>query len=154
MIGPRGVVAGTRIVLGLAAVCLAVLMLAPAFQGAERYFALTDSQAHAIAFYGLTLFSLLAAPRVRRNDLALAMVAIGAAMELAQSVTGRSASFSDLAADSIGVFVAWAPTQVERVRRLARMHPYLSFAEIRAMDRRRRSPIAITIAGETAEKAG
>jgi VanZ family protein len=153
MIGPRGVVAGARIFLGLAALCLAALMLAPAFQGAERYFGLTDGEAHAIAFYGLTLISILAAPRVRRNDLALAMVAIGAAMELAQSVTGRSASFSDLAADSIGVFAAWAPTQVERVRRLARVHPYLSFAEIRAIDRRRTSPLVAPIAGKVVERA-
>lgn len=151
MIGPRSIVVGARAVLGLGAVCLAGLMLAPAFQGAERYFGLTDSEAHAIAFYGLTVLTILAAPRMRRNDLALAMVAIGAAMEVAQSFTGRDASFSDLFADSIGVLAAWAPTQVERVRRLARAHPYLSFAEIRAMDRRRKAP-AIA-AADGAERA-
>ena len=125
-----------RGLLGLGALCVAVLMLGP-FQGAEQMFRLTDFEAHAIAFYGLACLCFLAGPKMRRNDIAIVIVALGAAAEVAQGVTGRSASFIDLAADMVGVFAAWAPTEIERLRRLAREHPDRRFSDLRRVDRRR-----------------
>ena len=120
---------------------VALLMLAPMFQGAEQMFGLTDKQAHGLAFYVATLTAMLSLPRMRRTDLALAMLALGAAAEMAQAITGRSASFTDLSADAVGIFAAWAPSQVERLRYLSRNYPYRTFAEIRAGDRRRSQPV-------------
>lgn len=137
MFRPAHIVIGARAVLALGGACLAALMLMPMFSGAEGHFGFTDKQAHALAFYVFTSIGFLAAPRMRRNDLAIAAVAIGAAMEVAQAVTGRDGNFPDLAADSVGVLFAWGPTQIERIRGLVRSHPGLSFRQIRALDRRR-----------------
>jgi hypothetical protein len=97
-------------------------MLGP-FQGAERHFGLNDFAAHALAFYGLACLCFLAGPRLRRNDLALALVALGAAAEVAQGVVGRDASVHDVLADSLGVLAAWTPSRIETLRRLACEHP-------------------------------
>lgn len=98
---------------GGAIVC--ILMLGP-FQGAERHFGLNDFAAHVIAFYGLACLCFMAGPRLRRNDLALVLLAVGAASEVAQAMVGRSASFQDLAADGLGVLTAWLPSQIETLR--------------------------------------
>lgn len=135
MLTPSQISISARGLLCLGALVIVVLMLGP-FQGAERHFGLNDFAAHAIAFYGLTALCFLAGPRLRRNDIALVLVALGAAMEVAQGVTGRSASFHDLAADAVGVFAAWAPAQIETLRRLAREHPHLRLNEL--PDRRAR----------------
>jgi VanZ family protein len=102
----------------LAVGCLigAVLMLGP-FQGAERHLLLPDKAAHAIAFFLFTLLSFLAAPRLRKNDLALVALALASASEVAQSVVGRSASMEDLMADAAGIFAAWALMWAAQVRR-------------------------------------
>jgi hypothetical protein len=105
---------------GAATVC--VLMLGP-FQGAERYFGLNDVAAHAVAFYALACLCFMAGPRLRRNDLALMLVGLGAAAEVAQAVVGRDASVHDVLADSLGVLAAWTPSQIETLRRLACEHP-------------------------------
>jgi len=91
-------------------------MLGP-FQGAERHLMLSDKEAHVIAFFTLTLLAVLAAPQLRKNDLALMAITLGAAAELAQSFVGRSAGFDDLLADAVGVFAVWAPMQAVEVRR-------------------------------------
>jgi VanZ family protein len=108
-------------------------MLGP-FQGAERHFGLNDFAAHAIAFYGLACLCFLAGPRLRRNDLALVLLALGAAAEVAQAAVGRSASFHDLAADAVGILAAWAPSQIETLRTLARERPHQPLRR-RASDR-------------------
>jgi VanZ family protein len=108
-----------RLTLALGSAAAAFLMLGP-FQGAEERLMLTDKQAHAIAFFALTALSFLAAPRMRKTDLALAAVAIGAAMEIAQLCVGRSGSVLDLSADAVGVFMAWAPAHFESIRRRSR----------------------------------
>ena len=140
MFTPNQISLAARSLLMLGGLCMAVLMLGP-FQGAERYFGLTDFEAHAVAFYGLCALCFLAGPRMRRNDIAIVILALGAAAEVAQSVTGRSASFSDLAADMVGVLAAWAPTQIERLRQLAREHPHSRFRELGR--RARRAPAAV-----------
>jgi VanZ family protein len=91
------------------------LMLGP-FQDAERLVLLTDKEAHVIAFFALCLLAFLAAPRLRKDDLTLAALALAAASELAQAFVGRTAGFDDLLADAIGIALAWAPMQVAQVR--------------------------------------
>lgn len=109
-----------RAALALGSAVAVFLMLGP-FQGAERLLLLSDKQAHAIAFFTLTSLSFLAAPRVRKTDLALSALALGAAVEVAQLSVGRSASVLDLSADAVGVFMAWAPAHFESIRRRARV---------------------------------
>lgn len=115
---------------------LLVLTLGP-FQGLESRFGLSDTAAHLTAFYIITLLAFAVAPRQRRTDLALATLGLGVLIELAQGVVGRSLSLTDLLADAVGVGAATAPAWVEQLRHLARRHPYLSFADARAADRRR-----------------
>jgi VanZ family protein len=119
-----------RIALFLGAATVGVLLLGP-FQGAERLVHLSDKQAHALAFFGLTMVSFVAGPRVRRGDLALALVALAAASEVAQFCVGRDGSLGDVLADAAGVLLAWAPTQVMAVRARAR-------AAVPPVERRRR----------------
>ncbi|AQR63374.1 hypothetical protein BZG35_05550 [Brevundimonas sp. LM2] len=112
-------------------------MLGP-FQGAEKAFGLTDTMAHAIAFYALSMGLFLCFPRWRRTDLAIVAMAIGVAVEVLQGMTGRSASVHDLLADGAGVLAATLPGLVERLRHQVRSNPYMSFADIRRYDRRTR----------------
>lgn len=101
--------------LAVGLVAAGALMLGP-FQGAERAFGLSDKEAHALAFFALTLTACLAAPRLRKDDLALAALALAGASELAQGVVGREAGVGDLVADALGVFLAWAPMQAAQMR--------------------------------------
>jgi VanZ family protein len=123
----------------LCVVAAAVLMLGP-FQGAEGAFGLSDTEAHAIAFYGLTVGLFLSVPRTRRTDLALVAFGFGALIEIVQSQVGRSMSLSDLAADSVGIAAALAPGMIERLRHQVRANPYLSFRQIAQRERRVRRP--------------
>jgi VanZ family protein len=99
-----------------------------------------DTVAHGLLFYALTLVLLAALPRSRSMELVLAMMAIGAASEVAQAMVGREMSFNDFAGDSVGVLAAYAPVMVGRLRELVRSHPHVSFAELRRQDRRRAAP--------------
>jgi VanZ family protein len=114
---------------------LLVLTVGP-FQGLESRFGLSDTAAHLAAFYIITLLAFAVAPRSRRTDLALATLGLGVLIELAQGVVGRSLSLTDLLADAVGVGAATAPAWVEQLRHLARRHPFLSFPEALAADRR------------------
>jgi hypothetical protein len=127
-----------RFLLAGGVLTLVPAMLLPSLQGAEAALGLTDKHAHALAFYFLTMTSFVASPRLRRSDLALAAIALGAAMEVAQLVVGREAGVGDVVANATGVALAWAPGALDDIRRLARKHPGRSFAEIKALDRRRR----------------
>ena len=86
---------------------LLALMLAPrgTVEGSDLIW---DKAAHFIAF-GLILWSLgVLFRRLPRTWAALAAVAIGAAVEVAQRFTDRDPSWSDLFADSLGVAAALA----------------------------------------------
>jgi VanZ family protein len=146
---PSDLPAAARALLVLGGLFAAVLMLVPALRGAETALGLNDKQAHAAAFYIFCLAAFLAAPRMRRNDIALAALALGAGAEVAQLVTGRSASFGDLMADAVGIGLAWAPAQIEQLRRLAREHPGKTFRQIRDGDRRRPAAPAASPLAET-----
>src|SRR5689334_3759730 len=82
-----------------------------------------DTVAHALLFYGLSTLMLGALPRSRTFDLALALVAIGAASEVAQGLVGRDMELGDWIADSLGVGAAFLPTVIARFRALARLFP-------------------------------
>ena len=136
MFKPVHFVAAARIALLVGALTVAVLTLGP-FQGAESHFGLTDKEAHAIAFGGLLAVSFLAFPRMRRNDLALAALVLGGAVEVAQILAHRDGNVPDWLADAVGILVVYGAGMIETVRKLAREYGELSFAEIFAMDRRR-----------------
>jgi hypothetical protein len=75
---------------------------------------------------------------MRRNDLAIAAVMLGASVEVAQMFTSdRSASIFDLLADTAGVSVVYLASHIENVRALARKRGSARFADIAAQDRRR-----------------
>lgn len=119
---------------------LTILLLGP-FHGLERAVHLTDKEAHAIAFFCVTVGLFAIAPRWRRTDLALFALTFGIAIELAQALTGRSASVSDLTADGFGILAALIPGLVERLRHDVRNSPDLTFADIQAADRRGARPL-------------
>lgn len=130
-----------RICLALLSITVAVLVLGP-FSGAEQAFGLTDKEAHIIAFFALTLMLQLAFPRVRRTDLALGVLVLGALIEVAQLFTGRSASVGDWLADLIGVSVATLPSYAETFRHFVRQGGRAP----------RRRPKDMARAGETARR--
>jgi VanZ family protein len=137
MLTPNHVVTTARAVLVAGSLTAAVLMLGP-WQGLEQGFGLSDEAAHAIAFGGLVAVSFLAFPRMRRNDLALAAVLLGASVEVAQLFTAyRSGTISDLLADTAGVGVVYLASHIENLRAMARQRGSATFAEIAAQDRRR-----------------
>jgi hypothetical protein len=137
MLTPNHVVTTARAALIGGGMTAAVLMLGP-WPGLEHVFGLSDKAAHAIAFGSLLAVSFLAFPRMRRNDLALAAVLLGASVEVAQLFTAdRSASFADLGADSLGVGVVYFASHFEALRALARQRGGASFHEIAAQHRRR-----------------
>lgn len=109
-----------RLCLVLLAITIGILVLGP-FSQAEESLGLTDKEAHIIAFFGLTVMMQLAFPRVRRMDMALGVLLLGAMIEVAQLFTGRSASVGDWLADLIGVAVATIPSYAETFRHFARL---------------------------------
>ena len=137
MLTPNHVVTTARAVLVAGALTAAVLMLGP-WPGLEHVFGLSDKAAHALCFGGLVAVSFLAFPRMRRNDLALAAVLLGASVEVAQLfTTDRSGSILDLLADTAGVGAVLLTSHIENLRTLARQRGSATFAEIAAQDRRR-----------------
>jgi len=104
-----------RLAVALGFTLLIVLLLGP-FQGLETHLGLSDKTAHAAAFYVLTLGVFASLPGIRRTDLALWVLALAAATEIAQGFTGRSASLEDLLADAAGIVIAVVPAMVERLR--------------------------------------
>lgn len=156
MLTPNHVVTTARVVLVGGAVTAAVLMLGP-WPGLEHVFGLSDKAAHALAFGGLLAVSFLAFPRMRRNDLALAAILLGASVEVAQLFTeDRSASFADLGADCLGVAAIYFASHIEALRALARQRGGATFREIAAQDRRRgarrRAPAIKTAAASSSAR--
>lgn len=137
MLTPNHVVTAAKAVLFVGAGTAVTLMLGP-YQGLEQVFGLSDKAAHALAFGGLTAVSFLAFPRMRRNDLAVAAILLGASIEVAQFFAHRSASVTDLAADAVGVAVVYLASHIEAVRRDARERGAMDFADISAQKNRRR----------------
>ncbi|WP_297506563.1 VanZ family protein [uncultured Caulobacter sp.] len=136
MLKPVHFVAAARLTLLGGSLTVAVLTLGP-FQGAEAIFGLSDKAAHAIAFGGLLAVSFLAFPRMRRHDLAVAALVMGAAVEVAQIFAHRDGNLPDWLADAAGILTVYGASMIETVRSLARQQGQLTFAQIAARDRRR-----------------
>lgn len=108
-----------RFCLVLAAGVCAIGMIGP-FQGVEEALIPWDKAAHFVAFYGLTTLLFLAFPFRRRIDLACMAALAGAAIELAQAMSGRDADAGDILANSLGVCAVLGPTFIEPLRALSR----------------------------------
>ena len=92
---------------GLAMGAVTVLALLPIEHLQMPVFDWWDKAQHALAFWVLTGWALLLWPKAAMR-VALGMLAYGACLELAQWAVGwRFAEWVDLAADAVGVFVAW-----------------------------------------------
>ncbi|MDG2530621.1 VanZ family protein [Caulobacter endophyticus] len=155
MLTPNHVVTAAKAVLFLGAATAMTLMLGP-FQGLEEAFGLNDKAAHALAFGGLTSVAFLAFPKMRRNDLAIAAILLGASAEIAQLFAHRSASFTDFAADVAGIAVVYLASHIESVRRDARERGAMRFSDISAQRqrrRRRRSSVVMPTTGATESEA-
>ena len=91
----------------LAMVAVTVLALLPIEHLQMPVFDWWDKAQHALAFVVLTGWALLLLPYAAMH-VALGMLAYGAGLELAQWAVGwRFAEWADLAADAVGVVVAW-----------------------------------------------
>lgn len=104
-----------RACFALIIIAVSILVFGP-FQGAESGFGLTDKEAHALAFYTLTALGLLAAPRVRKSDVVLGLLAFGAFIEVVQSFIGRDGDVFDWLADGLGIMMAYLPMMFEKAR--------------------------------------
>jgi len=133
---PRQLVSALRLGTVLALLGLTVLLLGP-FQGLVHVFQVSEREAHALAFFGVTLALFATLPRWRRTDLALVALSFATLTEIGQSLTGRSMSLTDLAWDGIGILAALLPGMVERLRHYVRTNPDVNFASLRASDQRR-----------------
>lgn len=122
---------------GVAAGMAAVIALAGPFRYEDLGLPFPDTVAHAVLFYGVTLAMLTALPRSRASEIAVVAVLLGAISEVVQAFFGRQMSWQDFLADAAGVAVAYGPVAITRLRELARTHPHETFAEIRALDRRK-----------------
>jgi len=96
------------------AVCV-IGMVGP-FQGVEKALVPWDKAAHFLAFYGLTALLMAAFPKRRRLDLVYLAIFAGAAIEVAQLISGRDFGLGDLAADAAGAFAVWAPMWLQSLR--------------------------------------
>jgi VanZ family protein len=92
---------------GLAMGAVTVLALLPIEHLQMPVFDWWDKAQHALAFVVLTGWASLLWPHAAMR-VALGMLAYGAGLEVAQWAVGwRFAEWADLAADAVGVFVAW-----------------------------------------------
>ena len=121
---------------GIAAGLAALIALTGPFHYKDLGLPFPDTVAHGLLFYGLSVLMFGALPRSRMWDLAWALLALGAASEIAQAVVGRQMSLNDFLGDAVGVGAAFLPTLMGQLRTLVRSQPHTSFTELRAKDRR------------------
>lgn len=133
---PNRLIALLRLTAAVAVIGLTILFLGP-FTYLLDVFQVSDREAHALIFFGVTVGLFAIAPRTRRTDLALTALGLGVLIELAQGLTGRSVSLLDLAANGVGILAALVPGWIEQLRHHARKSPDIAFADLRAADRRR-----------------
>lgn len=101
----------------LAMVAVTTLALLPVEHLQLPVFDWWDKAQHALAFAVLTGWALLLWPQWA-GRVVLGMLAFGAGIELAQWAVGwRFAEWADLAADAVGVLVAWVMIFSRQMRR-------------------------------------
>ena len=103
---PRLVLPVLRACAALGTACLLYLLLAPRLPDGTQ--GIPDWLAHTMAFAAILWAFWIWAPRVSLLVLSLVVLALGAAVELIQPLTGRSASWTDLGADLIGILLCAA----------------------------------------------
>jgi VanZ family protein len=135
---PRHIVPVARGALVVGVLAVAALTIGP-FAGAEEILGVSDKVAHALAFGALLTVAFFAFPFRRRFDMMLIALAIGAAVEIAQTYVARSSSLADWVADAVGIYGVYVISMIERWRWMIREQGSLTFAEIAAMDARRAS---------------
>jgi VanZ family protein len=121
---------------GLLGGVAALIALTGPFTYSQLGLPFPDTVAHALLFYGLGALMLGALPRSRTSDLAAALVGLGIASEIAQSLVGREMSLHDFAGDLAGATLVFLPVYAGRFRELVRTHPHITFAELSRMNRR------------------
>jgi VanZ family protein len=132
---PKKLLSGLRFA-GILGGLAALIALTGPFRYDELGLPFPDTVAHALLFYGLGALMLGALPRSRTSDLLSALVGLGIASEVAQSLVGREMSLHDFAGDLAGAALVFLPVYVGRFRELVRTHPDITFADLRRMDRR------------------
>jgi len=75
-----------------------------------------DKFGHFVVFFLLGPLAVAAFPRLSLGWTILALLVIGTALELGQTVTGREASLEDLAANVLGVLAGMFPLGAYRLR--------------------------------------
>lgn len=133
MLKPVHLVAAARLALLIGSLVVAGTMLG-AFQD---LWGLSGGKARAIVFGGLLALSFLAFPDRRRNDLAIAVLVLSAALEAARTIGHPAGAFADWFADAAGVAAVYGIGMIETVRKLARDHGEMSFAWIAEREGRR-----------------
>lgn len=75
-----------------------------------------DKVSHLLIIYGVTLLAIVSFPGVKALHAAAAVGAVAAAVEIAQAMglMAGSAQASDLAADILGIGMAWLPIAAAR----------------------------------------
>jgi VanZ family protein len=114
LVSPSKILLSARLLTVFAGAVATVLLLGP-FHAPDGW----DKVAHATMFYGFTLLALVCLPWNRKTDIIAAVIAIAAASEIAQGVTGRDMSLFDWLADAAGAIVAAVPVYVARLRQVA-----------------------------------
>jgi VanZ family protein len=137
----RSIVILARAGLITAGIAIFVAMVGP-FEHIENEIVPWDKAGHFMAFYVIAAVSLIAFPKVRRGDMALGIVAFAILTEVGQWFVGRDFELGDIAANVLGMVAALAPSYFERLRFYARRAPFHSFADINALDPRRREEAA------------
>lgn len=85
-----------------------VLSLTPVQHLPPQVFDVWDKAQHALAFAVLAVLARLAWPQAHTATVALALLAHGAAIEVAQAATGwRHGDVADWIADAVGVALGW-----------------------------------------------
>ncbi len=98
-----------RVVFWALVLAVSALSLTPVEHLPPQVFDLWDKAQHALAFAALTVAGRLAYPALGWPMLAAALLAHGAAIEVAQAATGwRYGEWADWMADAVGVGLGWA----------------------------------------------
>jgi hypothetical protein len=111
-----------RGLLGLA-VLAAGAVAAGVMQRPGALFTPWSAELHFAAFYAAAFIAFAALPGSRRNDIALALIVLGALAEIARGVVGRDLNIGWILAEAAGVLAVQAPTYLEALRAAMRDNP-------------------------------
>lgn len=96
-----------------------------------------DRTIHLGVMFLVAVITYAAYPKMRRSDLTAALIALMGCVELIGFSLGRHGALMAWLADSAGALLAFAPTEIEQFRRLARTNGYVSLGELARQNRRR-----------------